>query len=134
MFTDRERAALGLRRLFLSRALARRCPQCGQGELFRAFARLHGACSACGLRFRREHGSQTGAMYLTATITELFAAALALALFFLTDLGTIPALALGVVVVIAFSYAVLPIAIALWTAVEYSTDVSNGEPWATPRR
>lgn len=134
MFTSEERAALAWRRLFLRRALSKRCPQCGEGLLFRAFARLHVSCSVCGLVFRREAGAQTGAMYLTATLTEIFAAALALGLFFLTDLDTPTALALGVAVVLAFSYFVLPRAMALWTAVEYATDVSNAERWASPRR
>ena len=101
--------------------------------MFRAFARLAPSCSECGLLYRREAGAQTGAMYLCATLTECFAAALALALFFLTDLDTAPALALGVVVVVVFSYLMLPLAMALWTAVEYATDVSNGERWAAPR-
>ncbi len=133
MFTPEEREALRWRRRFVRRALAKRCPQCGRGELFASFARLRPRCEECGLLFRREAGAQTGAMYLTATVTELFAAALALALFFLTDLGTAQALVLGVVVVLVFSYAVLPRAMALWTAVEYSTDVSNREPWVAPR-
>ncbi len=134
VFTPQEREALTWRRLFVRRALAKRCPQCGQGALFASFARLHTRCPECGLMFRREAGAQTGAMYLTATVTEIFAAALALALFFLTDLPTVPALALGVAVVLVFSYTFLPRAMALWTAVEYATDVSNREPWAAPRR
>lgn len=134
MFSSEEREALAWRRLFLRRALAQRCPQCGEGALFRAFARLNANCAVCGLQFRREAGAQTGAMYLTATVTEIFAAALALGLFFLTDLATPVALALGVAIVLAFSYVVLPRAMAVWTAVEYSTDVSNAERWATPRR
>ncbi len=134
MFTPEEREALSWRLLFVRRAFAQRCPQCGQGPLFASFARLHARCSECGLLYRREAGAQTGAMYLTATVTELFAAALALSLFFLTDLGTTQAIALGVVIVLVFSYAVLPRAMALWTAVEYATDVSNREPWTSPRR
>jgi len=134
MLTPDERAALEWRRLFLARALRKRCPQCGEGKLFASFARLRPKCEACGLQFRREHGSQTGAMYLTATVTELFAAAVALALFFLTDLPRTQALVLGVSVVIAFSYLMLPITMAIWTAVEYATDVGNSERWTAPRR
>jgi uncharacterized protein (DUF983 family) len=134
MFSDSERAALDWRWLFVKRALRKRCPQCGEGPLFRAFARLNPECPACGLRFRREHGSQTGAMYLSATLTEIFAAGVALALFFLTDLDKSTALGLGIAVVVVFSYTLLPITMAVWTAVEYATDVSNSEPWTVPRR
>ncbi len=134
MFSDSERAALSWRWLFFRRALRKCCPQCGAGALFRGFARLNTECPGCGLRFRREHGSQTGAMYLSATLTEIFAAALALALFFLTDLDKFTALGLGVAVVVAVSYLLLPLTMAVWTAVEYATDVSNSEPWTAPRR
>lgn len=119
--------------LFFRRALRKRCPQCGEGPLFRGFARLFDSCSACGLRFRRESGSQTGAMYFCAAITEIFAAAIALALFFLTDWSTPVALAIGTALVLGFSYLFLPVSMAFWTAVEYATDVSNGERWVEPR-
>lgn len=119
--------------MFFRRALRKRCPQCGEGALFRAFARLHETCPACGLRFRRESGSQTGAMYFCAAVSEIFAAGLALALFFFTDWSTPVALSVGAVLVLGFSYAFLPVSMAFWTAVEYSTDVGNGESWAKPR-
>ena len=124
----------GDRALFFRRALRRRCPQCGVGPLFRRFARLHERCGECALLFRRESGSQTGAMYLSAAVTEIVAAATALALFFFTDWSTPVALGVGVAIVLAFCYAFLPLSMALWTAIEYSTDVSNGESWAAPRR
>jgi hypothetical protein len=43
------------------------------------------------------------------------------------------ALSVGVVLVVAFSYFFLPIAMAVWVSVEYGTDYSNGESWAKPR-
>lgn len=119
--------------LFFRRALRKRCPQCGEGALFRSFARLHETCASCGLQYRRESGSQTGAMYFCAAVTELFAAALALGMYFLTDWSTPVALGVGTVLVLGFSYLFLPVSMAFWTAVEYSTDVSNGETWVKPR-
>jgi uncharacterized protein (DUF983 family) len=119
--------------LFFRRALRKRCPQCGEGPLFCSFVRLHEACASCGLRYRRESGSQTGAMYFCAAVTELFAAALALALYFFTDWSTPLALGVGTALVLGFGYAFLPVSMAFWTAVEYSTDVSNGERWTDPR-
>jgi uncharacterized protein (DUF983 family) len=128
-----ESRALRWRLLFLRRALRKRCPQCGRGALFRGFARLHVRCGECGLVYRRESGSQTGSMYLSAAVTELFAALVALALFFATDWSKTVALTVGVAVVLAFSYLFLPISMAAWVAVEYATDFSNGESWAQPR-
>lgn len=119
---------------FFRRALRKRCPQCGEGALFQRFAKLHLRCSVCDLQFRREAGSQTGAMYFSAAVTEIFAMAVALSLFFFTDWSNTVALSVGVVIVLLFSYTFLPIAMAFWAAVEYSTDVSNGERWVAPRR
>lgn len=124
----------GDRALFLRRVLRKRCPQCGEGALFRGFARLNDACAACGLVFRRESGAQTGSMYLSAAVSEIFAAAVALALFFVTPWKPAVELTLGIAFVLGFSYAFLPLSIALWTAVEYLVDVSNGESWTAPRR
>lgn len=119
--------------LFFRRALRKRCPQCGDGPLFRSFARLRETCSVCGLQYRRESGSQTGAMYFCAAVTEIFAAGLALALYFFTDWSAPLALGVGTALVLGFSYFFLPVSMAFWTAVEYSTDVSNGERWTQPR-
>jgi uncharacterized protein (DUF983 family) len=124
----------GDRARFSGRALRKRCPQCGEGKLFRGFARLHERCPHCGLVYRRESGSQTGAMYISAAVSELFAALVALSLFFFTDWSTTVALTVGVLFVVTFSYTFLPIAMSAWVAVEYTTDVMNGERWVDPRR
>jgi hypothetical protein len=71
-------------------------------------------------------------MYVSAAVTEVFAAAVALGLFLLTDWDVRTGLSVGVPLVLAFCYATLPVAMAFWAAVEYATDVSNGEPWARP--
>jgi uncharacterized protein (DUF983 family) len=123
----------GWRARAFRRALRRRCPQCGAGRLFRAYARLAPTCPACGLAFRREQGAATGSMYVSAAVTELFAATVALGLFWLTDWSVATGLAVGAPLVACFCYAFLPVAIAFWTAVEYATDVAGGEPGLAPR-
>ena len=122
------------RALFLRRALRGRCPQCGVGALFGGYARLHRACPECGLVYRREQGAQTGSMYVSAVVTEIFAAALAILLFLATDWPTPVALGVGLVLVLAFSWFWLPRAIGVWVAAEYATDVHNRESWTAPRR
>ncbi|NBX29016.1 DUF983 domain-containing protein [bacterium] len=66
------------------RGLALRCPRCGGARLFRGFFRMHDACSACGLTFRREPGFYLGSIYInygiTVIVTGLLYAALALGL------------------------------------------------------
>jgi uncharacterized protein (DUF983 family) len=116
-------------RTFVARAWRGRCPRCGEGALFRARFRLAEACPACGLRFRRESGAMTGQMVLSAAVTEVFAAVLVLAVFWLTDWGPVTSIAVGLPLVVGFCYWSLPRFMALWVAVEFMTDVANREPW-----
>lgn len=117
----------------LPRVLTKRCPQCGEGALFASRYRLQRACSSCGLVYRREQGSMTGSMYLSAAVTEIFAALVALGLFFFTDLPVAAAIAVGLALVVAFCAWFLPHSKAIWVAVEYATDVGNDEDWVDPR-
>ncbi len=118
---------------FFARALRGRCPQCGAGLLFRTWARLAEACSRCGLVYRRESGAQTGSMYLSAAVTQVFAAAVIFAFAVGTDRPAWRMIAVGLPLVLAFCAFFLPRSMALWVAVEYATDVGNGEPWVAPR-
>lgn len=122
-----------LRRRILARVLARDCPQCGARTLFARYARLARECSACGLVFRREQGSQTGSMYLTAVAGELFAAAGIGLAWWLFDWSTLTFVLVLVPLTLAFTVAFLPLSMALWVGVEYATDVENREPWVAPR-
>jgi uncharacterized protein (DUF983 family) len=45
--------------------LKQRCPQCLRGQVFAGLVRTHALCPTCGLRFERELGYFTGAMYLS---------------------------------------------------------------------
>lgn len=127
------RTKLATRRLILGRVLARRCPQCGQGALFRAFARLSEACARCGLVFRREPGAQTGSMYLTAAVSEAFAALLIFLFWWLFDWTPLVFVLVTAPLVLAFCVGFLPFAQALWVGVEYTTDLEGSEPWVELR-
>lgn len=122
-----------LRRAALRRVLARRCPQCGAGPLFRAYARLRPACPACGLVYRREPGALTGSMYLSAAVTQLFAAVVIALVWILTDWSPGASIALSLPLVVGFCALFLPYSQALWVAVEYATDAVNREEWVEPR-
>ncbi|GAC1451495.1 MAG: DUF983 domain-containing protein [Isosphaeraceae bacterium] len=46
--------------------VSRRCPRCGEGEIFGALFTMNETCSVCGLKFGRgEPGYFTGAMYVS---------------------------------------------------------------------
>ena len=121
------------RGLFFRRVLHARCPQCGRGVLFLRWARLRERCEECGLVFRREQGSMIGSMYLSASATEIVALAICLLLFFLSPWSTAVSIAIGLAAHFAFAAWFLPKSMSIWVAVEYATDVANGEWWAQPR-
>lgn len=120
---------IAARRLCLARAWRGLCPQCGAGRLFASYARLQERCSACGLIYRREQGAMTGSMYLSAIVTEIFAALIVLAIFFGTSWSVRTSLLVSVPLVLAFALFWLPRAMALWVAIEYATDLGNRESW-----
>lgn len=122
-----------LRWIVLKRVVRRRCPQCGAGRLFLRYARLLDRCAECDLVYRREPGAQTGTMYVTAAVTQVFAALLIALAWVFTDWSVGPFLAVSVPLLLAFCAWVLPVAQAFWVGVEYVTAVGNGEPWARPR-
>lgn len=121
-------------RTYLARAWRLRCPRCGTGRLFASRFRLAENCGDCALVYRRESGAMTGQMYLGAVAGEFVAAALVLGVFFLTDWGPVTSIAVGLPIVIAFSYWFLPRSMALWVAVEFMTDVGNREEWTRTSR
>jgi len=116
------------------RAFKARCPHCGEGRLFQSRFRLEESCDECGLVFRREHGAETGAMYTSAVITELFAALLCGVMFLFTDWSVARGLSVGVPLVGLFALYTYPFAMSFWVAVEYWTDLHNGEAWTEPSK
>lgn len=69
----------------------------------------------------------TGQMYLSAAVTQLFAAGCIAGIWLGTDWGPLTSIAVSVPVVIGFCAWFLPKAMALWVAVEFLTDVGNGD-------
>jgi uncharacterized protein (DUF983 family) len=59
--------------------IARRCPVCGQGRVFRGPVSMNINCPVCGLRFEREPGYFVGSMY----VSYFFAIVVLLSLTFL---------------------------------------------------
>ncbi|MFM7299408.1 MAG: DUF983 domain-containing protein, partial [Planctomycetota bacterium] len=108
----------GVKLRCLRRVVRHTCPQCGVGALFDRWAHLRERCNHCGLIYRREDGAELGSMYLSATVSQLFAAAVFVLLWVFTDLGAWGGFAVGAPIVLAFCYGFLPLSMALWTAIE----------------
>ena len=118
---------------FVRRVWSKHCPRCGEGELFASRFKLTESCTECGMGYRREQGSMTGQMYLSSVVTEIFAGLLVLVVFFGTDWSTGTSIAVGLPIVILFSYWFLPKSMGLWVAIEFMTDIGNGESWVEER-
>jgi uncharacterized protein (DUF983 family) len=104
----------------LARGLARRCPVCGQGQLFRRWFVMVERCPRCGLRFERIDGHFTGALGLN-TIAGVVAVCAALAIGAAATLPEIPVATLIAVVVtvgIIVPLVGYPFSKTLWTAID----------------
>lgn len=55
-------------RAALTALLHGRCPRCRRGRIFVSLWRMAPECSVCGLRYEREQGYFTGAMYVSYVI------------------------------------------------------------------
>jgi uncharacterized protein (DUF983 family) len=58
-------------RTALGRGLRRRCPRCGEGQLFRRGLKTHERCSECGLLYQRDYGDTLMFMIITDRIPLL---------------------------------------------------------------
>lgn len=56
----------------LWRGLAKHCPRCGGGHLYRRYLRMEERCPTCGYLFEREPGFFIGAYFVNFAIVEGF--------------------------------------------------------------
>jgi uncharacterized protein (DUF983 family) len=62
------------------------CPRCRSGPIFAGRVAMHDACPVCGLRFSRESGYFTGAMYVSYALSVPILTVLIVALWY----GVVP--------------------------------------------
>jgi len=60
-----------IRRTLLN-GLRKKCPRCGEGELFRRLISFHERCSECGLLYQRNYGDTWVFIVITDRIPILF--------------------------------------------------------------
>ncbi len=56
----------------LWRGMRKKCPQCGQGDVFKRFTTLNDRCSVCGLEFLENQGDLWGYLVLVDRALFLF--------------------------------------------------------------
>jgi uncharacterized protein (DUF983 family) len=104
----------------LLRSLARRCPRCGQGGLFRGWFRMVERCPRCGLRFEREEGAFLGAMALNYGVAGVIFMAVLIGWMILDwpDIRVVPLVLTCMAVIAAVVILFWPFSKTLWAAVD----------------
>jgi uncharacterized protein (DUF983 family) len=102
------------------RALVRRCPVCGQGQLFTRWVRMRERCPRCDLAFERVEGHWTGALGINTVVSFGSLLLTMLVIFWLTYPDVPAGLLLGsaVVVAVVVPFAFFPFSKTLWLAID----------------
>ena len=119
----------------LLRGLAKRCPRCGERDLFVHWLRIRDRCPRCRLRLEREEGGFLGAMTINYSATTLMWVAF-LVIWLLVDLPAVrvaPLTVASVVLVGLLPLVFYPFSKTLWAAVDYlvfrsSPDYPSADP------
>lgn len=110
-----------LRRM-LWRAVRRRCPRCGSGDVFATWFRMVERCPSCRLRFERESDFFLGAYVINLGITEgLLALALLVYVMRLADdpeASVVPVAVAGAFVAIGAPVVFFPFSRTIWAAID----------------
>jgi uncharacterized protein (DUF983 family) len=105
----------------LARGLVKRCPRCGQNNLFSRWFTLATVCPRCGLQFQRQEGGFLGAIALNYTAAVVLWAAM-LTAWLVVDLPDVNVAALtaaSVGLVVASLLLLYPTSKTIWAAIEY---------------
>lgn len=118
-------------RTLLGRALALRCPVCGQGKLFAGWMSMHKACGHCGTVFEREPGFFLGSIYINYGLTALIVAVAYPVLLFNKVVAETPLLIAAVAFTVVFPILLFPWARSLWIGFDQWRDPQAGETGIT---
>ena len=115
---------LSLRARLLAVA-AGRCPRCRHGRIFRGRLAMHPACPTCGLRFEREAGYFTGAMYVSYVLAlPVLALCVAAVYLIAPQLSFESTIALAAVVFLPFVPVLFRYSRILWIHLDQTVDPS----------
>jgi uncharacterized protein (DUF983 family) len=112
----------------LVRGARKRCPRCGERDIWITWFRAKPRCPVCDLRFESEEGGFLGAMVLNFTFACLFwASAFAVTMVLTVPLIPVaPVIAGSVVILGAMPIWAYPRSKMLWAAIEFLT--ARSEP------
>jgi uncharacterized protein (DUF983 family) len=130
---DIPRAGGARLRTLAGRALSRRCPYCGGGDIFSGWFSLKERCPTCGTSYEREDGYFLGAYALNLIVAEFLGLGLALFLIFGTPISEWDLLwqeAIAVALAVGFPLLFFPYSRTAWIALDLMVD----PPTDTPER
>lgn len=103
--------------------LAKRCPVCLRGAMFKSLFTMHDNCPVCGHRFMREEGFFQGAMFVSYTVGVFEFAFVALVAYVLVGsvIGVLGALILAIGIHLILVPQVFQYSRVLWAHVNVGT-------------
>ncbi len=105
----------------LMRGRRLRCPNCGQGKLFRTGFIINETCAYCGVRFERQPGESVGAMYLTEGLASMVSIAGYFIVNALFHPPFVPHVIAWVILIILVSLLAYRPSRGIWIAIAYLT-------------
>jgi uncharacterized protein (DUF983 family) len=106
-------------RTLIARAIARQCPLCGRGAIFRSHFHMNRDCSNCHSVFWKDPGESLGAMYLDyAVATGAFLVGWAI-LSFGTNFSDFTQMVILSVIAVAAVFVFFPYTRSAWTVLIY---------------
>lgn len=118
-------------RTLFGRALVRRCPYCGGGNIFANYWSLKPICPTCEVRFEREDGYFLGGYALNLVVSEFLALGIAFWLIFGTGVrewSIVPQQAIAVALAVAFPLALFPFSRTFWMALDLFLNPPTEKP------
>ena len=114
-------------RTLLSRAIRRRCPNCGSKGIFANWFSLKEQCPTCGTVFVREEGYFLGAYAVNLIVAEFIGLGVVLVIIFNLDLSLLEQEVIAVTAAVALPILFFPFARTLWMALDLYVDRDTDE-------
>jgi uncharacterized protein (DUF983 family) len=103
----------------VSRALRRRCPNCGEADIFASWWSLRERCPTCGIVFNREEGFFLGAYAINLLIAEFLGMAAVIYLLVQTDFSLLVQEVIAITVAVGLPLLCYPFSRTLWMALDH---------------
>ena len=104
--------------MLLRRAVALRCPYCGDAPAFAGWWTVRERCPNCNAKFEREEGYFLGAYAINLIVAEILGIGAVIALLLWSDLSTVAMQTIAVVFVIGLPLFFYPYSRSLWMAID----------------